>query len=74
MLSPSEATGSRIRHLLKKSGRTQQELGEAIGVAQQGVSKRLIGQIPFDVNELVAAASFLDVPLSDLIPSDKASA
>lgn len=74
MLSPAEATGSRIRHLLKKSGHTQQEFGEAIGVAQQGVSKRLIGEIPFDVNELAAAAAFLNVPLDALFPADKASA
>lgn len=73
MFTPSEVAGSQIRHLLKKSGRTQGDLADALGIAQQAVSKRLLGQVPFDVNELAAAAEFLDVPLSSLLPSSKAA-
>ena len=51
---------------MARRGVTQTVLGRAIGVSQAGVSKRLRGDVPFDINELAAAAALLEVTLETL--------
>ena len=72
-ITPSELTGSTIRLLLTKRRCTQTDLARALGVTQPAISARLRGSVAFDINELVAVAEFLDVPLPSLLPADKAA-
>lgn len=48
---------------------TQQELARALGVVQQTVSRRLTGEVPFDVAELSQVAQILEVPVTKFLPA-----
>lgn len=58
---------------MARRGISQTRVGDRLSLSQPAISARLRGQTPFDVNELVAIAEFLGVPVSTLI-GDKASA
>jgi len=55
---------------LAYAGISQAELAEHLGTNQASVSARLRGRTPFNINELTAIAQRLNVPLSDLMPSE----
>jgi transcriptional regulator with XRE-family HTH domain len=55
-----------IRALMGRRRVSQKQLGEALGLAQPTMSKRMNGKIPFDLDELDAIAEFFDVPITDL--------
>ena len=59
--------GRNIRAELVRSNRSQAWLAEQIGITQGQVSGRLSGKIPVRVDEVVAIAGYLDVPLTDLL-------
>lgn len=63
---PSVRVGANVRAEMARRGLNQTQLAAAIGKTQTQVSKRLSGQIAFDINELTAVADVLDVPLSHL--------
>lgn len=46
---------------------TQAVLASHIGLSQTAVSRRLTGEVPFDVNELAAAAEVLGVTAQYLL-------
>ena len=73
MQTATAQTGANVRAEIARRGMTQAAISECIGVSQSQLSKRLQGRIPFNVNELAAIASALDVPLSDLIPREPAA-
>jgi transcriptional regulator with XRE-family HTH domain len=52
----------------------QTDLAECLGLSQAAVSRRLSGAVPFDVNELAAAAALLGVPAASLLPVDQLAA
>lgn len=43
------------------------QLGRMIGRSQSYMSRRLVGDLPFDLDDLEAIAGALDVPLSRLL-------
>lgn len=57
-----------VRVAMVRRGLTQADLAAAVGVNQQGVSKRMNGQVTWSIHELISAARALNAPLSDLIP------
>ena len=65
--TPSARVGANVRAEMARRGITQTQLAGQIGKTQAQLSKRLAGQIPFDVNELTAVAGALGVPLTDLM-------
>ena len=69
----SAEVGANIRAEMARRGVAQMTLAAAVGVSQSGLSKRLRGHTPLDVNELLRIAAFLDVPVNDLIPAHLAS-
>lgn len=58
---------------MARSRRTQSDLAEMLHVTPTAVSNRLRGIVPWDINELARVAEFLGVPLTDLLPRDKAA-
>ncbi|MGA5542729.1 helix-turn-helix domain-containing protein [Mycobacterium sp. NPDC051198] len=58
---------------MARRGVSQTKVAGVLGLSQSAISARLSGRTPFDVNELVAIADYLDVPITALI-DDKASA
>lgn len=59
--------GANVRAELSRRGHNQAALAEVLGITQSGVSKRLRGVTPFDVDELAAVSTWLGVPLGVLL-------
>ena len=49
---------------------TQSQLAEALAMSPFAVSRRLRGEVPFDVAELAASAELLGCKVLDLLPPD----
>lgn len=58
--------GDEVRAALARRRLSQSDLGQHLGLSQAAVSRRLLGEVPFDIAELAAVAAFLDVPLDAL--------
>lgn len=63
-----EAIGSLIRERRRKIGKSQPELGEALGVTEQMIQKYETGQSSLTVLKLDAIAKFLRCKTTDLMP------
>jgi transcriptional regulator with XRE-family HTH domain len=63
----AESVAENVRDAMQRKGKSQREVGEALGLRQQNVSQRLLGKVPFDVAELETLAQFLGVPFTSLI-------
>jgi predicted XRE-type DNA-binding protein len=63
----TQAVANTIRAELARRSLTQADLANALGVTQPAVSRRMTGQVPFDVEELAKAAALLGLPVSALI-------
>lgn len=72
--TPSAETGANVRAEMARRGVSQTDLSNRLGMNQSQISKRLSGTIAFTIDELVAIAATLGVPLSTLIPADVAAA
>ena len=66
--------GRTVRAELARRARSQQWLGEQLGISQANVSRRLLGKTPFDVEELVAIAEALEMDVHDLLPRTQVAA
>lgn len=60
-------TADNVRAEMARQRLPQIALAKHLGLSQAAVSRRLNGQTPFDVNELVAVAALLDVPAAALL-------
>lgn len=69
---PAHGVAEEVRALLARRRLSQSKLAAALGLSQAAVSRRLSGEVPFDVNELAATARYLDVPLGQLVASSEA--
>lgn len=61
-------TASNLRAELARHGGKKSDLARHLGLSNSAMTRRLQGQTPMDVNEVCAAAQWLDVPLSALLP------
>ena len=64
---PTEVVGANVRAEMARRRMLQGALAEHLHLSQTGVSKRLAGETPFDINELVAIARLLEVELCQLL-------
>lgn len=69
-----EVAAAEVRAELARQQISQSRLALALGMTEVSMSRRLRAQTPFDVNELVAIAEFLQVPVSRFLPAPQASA
>lgn len=60
--------GANVRAEMARHRITQDQLATALGISQPQVSKRLLGEIAFDVDELEIASRLLGVPASTFLP------
>ena len=60
----------KITELRKRSGLSQEEFGEKIGVSRQAVSKWEMAQTVPDVTKVVAMAEFFEVPVDFLLKEE----
>lgn len=58
----------RVRTAMRERGIVQTALAAELGRSQTAISRRLTGEVPFDVNELDDIARVLGVDVVDLMP------
>ena len=63
----AERVAANVRAEMARAGYSQRQLAADLGIAQQGLSQRLNGRVPFRVNELDRIAAILGVDLAALI-------
>lgn len=68
MSNPTAAAvvGANVRAEMARAKVTQSTIGLLLGVSQSGVSARLRGETPFNVDELLLVANYLEVGMADL--------
>lgn len=71
-ISPARRVGDEIRAHLARRRMSQSQLGSLLGLSQTAVSRRLLGEVPFDIDELTAVADALGIDVRDLIAQDAA--
>ncbi|QFG09709.1 hypothetical protein PBI_PIPP_38 [Gordonia phage Pipp] len=64
------AIGELVHQHMWRRKITQTQIGARIGIGQSAVARKLRGERPFAVDELMAIAAFLDVPITDLLPTE----
>jgi transcriptional regulator with XRE-family HTH domain len=69
-MSPAERVAANVRAELARQRKSQTELAQALSLPQSAVSRRCVGRVPFDINELTIVARFLGVSL-DLLLVDR---
>ena len=70
-LTLSQVVARNVRALMAVRAVTQMQLADVLGLSQTGISNRLRGKTPFDVNELGAIASAFNVAPGDLVKVDR---
>ena len=60
-------TAAEVRAEMARQRRSGVELATHLDLSQQAVSRRLAGEVAFDLDELAAVAEWLGVPLQTLI-------
>jgi transcriptional regulator with XRE-family HTH domain len=64
---PAASVANEVRAAMSRRRMSQMQLAEALGRSQAFVSRRLTGEIAFDINELATIAEALDVPITALL-------
>lgn len=59
--------GLRVQEEMRRCNVRQDVVGQRLGLSQSATSRRLLGEVPFNVAELAVVAALLDVPLADLV-------
>jgi hypothetical protein len=62
-----------VRAELARQRKTAIDLGEALGMTPHTAGRRLAGEVPFDVIELVQVSLWLGVPIDQFCIDDKAA-
>lgn len=66
--SPRTSTAANLRAEIARQQRRQADLMEVWGLSEMGVSRRLTGRTPITVEQFAAAAEWLGVDPTDLLP------
>ena len=68
MMTADEAIGVVVNDLMFRNRVSRKRLGEAIGMTGQGVSRKVLGQVAWTINDLYLVADFFSVPVESLLP------
>lgn len=63
----AQRVGAAVRQLMTHRALTQFDMAKVIERSQAAASRRLLGLVPFDVEELHTVAAWLDVPPASLL-------
>jgi transcriptional regulator with XRE-family HTH domain len=66
----AEILPERVAEAMRRTGTTQQQLAEALGLAQQHISLRLRGEVRFTVADLVALSAYFKCTPGELLAAD----
>lgn len=65
--TPRAEVAANVRAAAARLRRRQSDLATVIGLSQQAMSRRLSGEVAFDVDELHALATYLEIPAAQLL-------
>jgi transcriptional regulator with XRE-family HTH domain len=65
--TPHELVAAEIRAELARQRIPQSRLAAVLGISEVGVSRRMRGETPLDINELVKVGEFLGLDVSALL-------
>lgn len=71
--NPAARVGRNVRAEMARNGLTQGDLATRLRLTQPAVSRRLTGDVPFNVNELAIVSRVVGVPLSRLVAGSERS-
>ncbi|WP_270353435.1 helix-turn-helix domain-containing protein [Microbacterium testaceum] len=61
-------TGQNVRDIMRARRISQEALGQVLATTQKAVSRKLAGERSWMLDELLAVAAFLEVPITALLP------
>ena len=67
MLTDRKAVARNVRAEMARRSVTQAQLADVLGLRTSAVSRRIMAETPFDVDELILIARYLDVSIPDLL-------
>lgn len=73
-LDATRSVAAEVRAALARRGEAQRFVIDVLELSQPSVSRRLRGEVPFDVAELGKLAAALDVPISTFLPAEPVEA
>lgn len=56
---------------MARRNKTQIHVADLLGITRQAVSRRLLGHVPFRIDELQKIADMLEVSVSELLADDE---
>jgi hypothetical protein len=65
----TKQVSTRIRMELARTGRRRNELGEALEIPDSTLTRRFSGETEWTFHEVLKAADFFGVPITDLTPN-----
>lgn len=57
-----------VRAEISRQRKPQREISELLGISQQQVSERVLGDVEWRISELVRVAAWLGVPITKFVP------
>lgn len=64
----NEALGIKVNELMFRNRISRKQLGEHLGITGQGVSRKVLGQSAWTLDDLYRVADFFDISVEDLLP------
>ncbi len=64
----NEAVGIKVNELMFRNRVSRKKLGEVLGITGQGVSRKVLGQSSWTLDELYCIADYFSVTVPDLLP------
>ena len=72
--TPAETTAGAVRAELARKRITGRQMARDLGWSVTPTHYRITGKYPFTIDQLVAIADYLQVPLVSLLPADRSAA
>ena len=63
------SVAAEIRAEMARQQVSQQHIADALGVSRQAVSRRITGEVPWDIAEMSKVAAALGVPVHSYMPA-----
>ena len=73
MQSLAQSVAGNVRAEMARVRVSQTQVGRALGITQQAVSRRLKGEVDFTVTELATVAELLGVETATLLPASRSA-
>lgn len=65
-MTPAEGVAAKVRAELARQQKTRKGLKDQLGISKTAFYRRISGDLPFDVNQVVVVADYLGVEVADL--------